>query len=178
MIITITGPSGSGKTTLVRQLKMRMNTSPGFRIDDIVSTTTRPKRRQEIDGMDYYFRDEKYVETHDFIELVKFNGYYYGIEKKEVLSKMSKNDRVLAVVDQHGMKALKSAGLRAVASVYLSVPPETALIRLIRRDGADSAVARYMYDKAHGLYNSEGYDHIVANNHMERALAEMARIIL
>ena len=122
--------------------------------------------------------DEKYVETHDFIELVKFNGYYYGIEKKEVLSKMSKNDRVLAVVDQHGMKALKAARLRAVVSVYLSVPPETALIRLIHRDGADSAVARYMYDKAHGLYDSEGYDHIVANNQIDESLAEMARIIL
>lgn len=179
MIITITGASGSGKTTLVRQLMLRFN-SPAFKVDEIVSTTTRPKRRHEIDGLDYYFKDEEYVKTHDFIELVQFNGHYYGIEKAEIMKKLSKNDRVFVVVDQHGKDAIKAAGLRSTISVYLSVPPETALIRLIKRDGADKAVDRYLYDKEHGLYdqNDSDYDFVVANNHIENALAEIARIML
>ena len=51
MIFTLTGPSGSGKTTLVGQLVEKYPN----RVERIVTTTSRPPRPGETDGVDYHF---------------------------------------------------------------------------------------------------------------------------
>lgn len=49
-IIIITAPSGCGKTTLINMLLQQHND-----IEFSISTTTREPRRNEKDGVNYYF---------------------------------------------------------------------------------------------------------------------------
>ena len=50
-ILVLSGPTGSGKTTVVNRL---LNVAP-VKLVKCVSATTRPPRREEVDGDDYYF---------------------------------------------------------------------------------------------------------------------------
>ena len=50
-LIIIAAPSGSGKTTIVKELLSFEDLNLGFSI----SSTTRTKRQNEIDGKDYHF---------------------------------------------------------------------------------------------------------------------------
>ena len=57
-LFVIAAPSGAGKTTLVKALTTR---NPDLRFS--ISYTTRPKRRNEADGVDYLFVDKDVVGT-------------------------------------------------------------------------------------------------------------------
>mgnify|MGYP000365239370 CR=1 FL=1 len=50
-LIIIAAPSGSGKTTIVKELLSFKDLNLGFSI----SSTTRTKRKNEIDGKDYHY---------------------------------------------------------------------------------------------------------------------------
>ena len=59
IIICIVGPSGSGKTTMARFLEKALD------IPMLVSYTTRPKRPNEIDGVDHRFVTEDQMPSRD-----------------------------------------------------------------------------------------------------------------
>ena len=52
-IITICAPSGTGKSTLIKKLLIKFP-----QLVESVSTTTRPKREGEVEGVDYFFVNE------------------------------------------------------------------------------------------------------------------------
>jgi guanylate kinase len=54
-IFVIVGKSGSGKSTLAESVCKRLS------ISNVVMTTTRPKRINEIDGLDYHFINNEEV---------------------------------------------------------------------------------------------------------------------
>ena len=54
-LIIIAAPSGSGKTTIVKELLSLEDINLEFSI----SSTTRVKRKNEIDGKDYHFVNEE-----------------------------------------------------------------------------------------------------------------------
>ncbi|SRR6266568_5722405 len=53
-LVAIVGPSGSGKTTLV---KLATEQDPGLHV--VISDVSRPKRPEEQEGVDYFFRDKQ-----------------------------------------------------------------------------------------------------------------------
>lgn len=83
-MIEILGKNGSGKNYLVNELE-----KIGFK--RYVGYTTRKKRKNEIDGVDYYFVDKSNfiskIINGDFEEYKVLNDNYYGIEKYRALSK-------------------------------------------------------------------------------------------
>ena len=53
-MVILSSPSGVGKTTLTKKIQQKYNS---FKIS--VSHTTRSARSNEVEGVDYYFVDEK-----------------------------------------------------------------------------------------------------------------------
>ena len=53
-VLVISSPSGAGKTTICKKIIEEVD-----RIDLSVSVTTRQKRKDEINGRDYFFRSDK-----------------------------------------------------------------------------------------------------------------------
>ncbi len=82
MIYLIAGQSATGKTTQANILNQDEN------FHKIVSYTTRDKRKNEKDGIDYHFiSTEKFKDLEKnnfFVAPVKYSGNYYGIAKKDL----------------------------------------------------------------------------------------------
>src|SRR5262245_52746828 len=84
--VVLSGPSGSGKTTLVERL---LQTSP-VKLVKSVSATTRPPRRNEVEGVNYYFLSPSEFAARrsrgEFLECAEVHGTgnWYGTLKSEV----------------------------------------------------------------------------------------------
>ena len=78
IIIAIVGASGSGKTYLSKFLQNELN------IPTIVSTTTRPRRAEETEGVDYFFvNDTGAFKRQDMLTYTRFGKYEYFSCKKQ-----------------------------------------------------------------------------------------------
>lgn len=79
-LIVITGATVSGKDTVVAEL---LKNSPTW--NKIVTTTTRPPRPEEQNGIDYHFVNletfQKMKEDGEFLESVEYAGNHYGTTK-------------------------------------------------------------------------------------------------
>lgn len=98
-LITITGPSTSGKSTLANLFKEN-----GF--TEVVSTTTRPQRTGEIEGVSYYFTDEdnfiNQLANQELVEHVKVGKYFYGVSKKAISDVIDKGIPAVLVIEPNG----------------------------------------------------------------------------
>ena len=157
MIITITGPSGSGKSSLVRILKRK------YKIKNIVTATTRQKRKREKDGIDYHFLTEEEFSTTPMFESSTFGRNHYGTPEKDFFDALADDfDNVhVIIVDRNGAKLL--GRMVKVFTVYISVDPEFAYANVARRSGKREARLRQKIDVENGLHISDGYDCILSN---------------
>lgn len=145
-IIALVGASGSGKSTVADII---CDLLPGF--NRIVSYTTRPKRKDERDDVDYHFTTNSHfyhmVEDGEFIESATYRGWNYGSAKKDYFDG---KDHV-AILTPHGCRQLKFAAKTnpsvRVLSVYLDVDRRTRLINILKRgDDVDEAYRRNISD--------------------------------
>lgn len=133
-IITLTGCSASGKDTLLNMIIWyNKNILP------IISTTTRPMRKGEKEGVNYYFKDK--IDLDSLIEYREYktvNGiYFYGIEKEEIENKLKQNDTLIVILDYRGLKAMREYCLKnniKIESYYIQVPLKTRLYRSLKRE--------------------------------------------
>lgn len=58
LLLRLSGHSGAGKTRLVNALPQY-----GITVPKVLRYTSRPPRKEEIDGGDYFFRSRAYIET-------------------------------------------------------------------------------------------------------------------
>lgn len=136
-IIAITGKSASGKDSIARVLANQY----GYKY--VISTTTRPMRSNEQQGINYHFiSDEEFQRLIDNNMLIEYRYYdaiengrkkrwHYGITKDEIdLDKQS----VVAVVDLKGLEDLKNHFRNKVISFYIDVPEEERRLRAMARD--------------------------------------------
>ena len=133
-IITLTGCSASGKDTLLNMI-IRYNKN----ILPIISTTTRPMRKGEKEGVNYYFKDK--IDLDSLIEYREYktvNGiYFYGIEKKEIENKLKQSNTLIVILDYRGLKAMREYCLKNninIESYYIQVPLKTRLYRSLKRE--------------------------------------------
>ena len=133
-IITLTGCSASGKDTLLNMI-IRYNKN----ILPIISTTTRPMRKGEKEGVNYYFKDK--IDLDSLIEYREYktvNGiYFYGIEKEEIENKLKQSNTLIVILDYRGLKAMREYCLKNninIESYYIQVPLKTRLYRSLTRE--------------------------------------------
>lgn len=93
-VLFCTGLSGTGKSYFIK------NILPQGAFYNLKSATTRPMREGEADGREYYFRDEKYFETQNFVTKLFVNEKFwkpgipkwlYGVPEFEILGHWGKN---------------------------------------------------------------------------------------
>ena len=139
-MLILVGHSASGKTEIANQLKR------DYDMKKIITYTTRPKRINEIDGVDYHFVDEdkflKLKEENFFVETTNFNGYYYGSSKNDV------KDDAVVILDPQGLEKFKNSNLDNIIAIFLNCDEEIRYKRMINRgDDPQKAYERLVHDR-------------------------------
>lgn len=141
-MLVIIGESASGKTTL--QEMLTNDDSNTFK--KVVTYTTRPMRKGEVNGKDYHFVSEdkfqQLIKNDFFVEHAKYRNWSYGTARKDCINA---KDGV-AILTPAGLRALKRIGAD-VTSVYLYVDRRSRLISILTRgDDIDEAYRRNLSD--------------------------------
>ena len=138
-IICLIGKSGSGKSTIEQKL------CSDLEINHVISHTTRPPRKKELDGLDYHFCSDDYFEENkeEFIEqrlykVINKDGTK-GIWRYGLTEDSFEEGNNLVIVDVNGYKALrKYFGEGNVLPFFIHCSDTTRLNRvLLRSDGAN-----------------------------------------
>ena len=144
MAIIIFGKTASGKSRIVNELVKR-----GYK--KIVTTTTRPARKSEVDGVDYNFiTDEEFkqlINTRYFAEWKKYDTaegvWYYG----SPLDEISRSDnKSIVILTPDGYRDIKDE-LDEHISIYIYANNKTIRNRLSKRGGKkEEADRRILHD--------------------------------
>jgi guanylate kinase len=173
MIICLIGHSASGKSTLEKEL-----VKDGF--EKIISYTTRPPRKGEIDGVDYHFiSTEQFMEMDKqgkFQETAKYRDWLYGLSLDGV---DYKNKHYIAVVTIHGYaELLKAVGKENIIAIYVCVDERERAMRLLKRgDDIDEIMRRIKADRDDFRYVDLICDYTVRNDDIVKAKKEILNII-
>jgi guanylate kinase len=113
-----------------------------------ITCTTRPPRKGERDGVDYYFLDaptfERRVKAGDFLEHATVYGHSYGTPKSEVLARLRQGRDVLLTIDVQGAASVCAAAdrdpdmRRALVTVFLTPASQDELAARLRGRATDS----------------------------------------
>lgn len=178
-MIIISAPSGAGKTTIVKHL---LQTVP--RLSFSVSACSRPRRKGEVNGRDYWFLTanefKQKIEAGEFVEWEEvYPGHYYGTLKKEIEKIWKAGKHVVFDVDvKGGINLKKQFGSRALAIFVKPPSPEILEHRLRTRSTETEEKIRERTKKAAlEMEYASQFDAILVNNRLEETLERAEELV-
>jgi len=177
-LVVISAPSGAGKTTLSSML---LNEFPQLKRS--VSTTTRTKRPNEIEGTHYHFVDEQSfqdkITRNDFAEWALVHGKRYGTTRATIEALLNENKNPVFDIDVQGAMNLKALYGDRVLLIFIHPPSMEALKeRLVQRKGDSAESIENRLNNAYSEIKwSQKYDYQITNDNLERAFQELKEII-
>lgn len=178
LLIIISGPSGAGKGTIVKALQSLFPT-----IHLSISATTRMPRGSEIDGVDYYFLKQevfnKMIEEDTLLEWAEVYGNFYGTPRHFVQEKLERGNDVILEIDIQGALQVKEKMPEAVL-IFIAPPSRTELeTRLVGRNSDSKEEIKKRLQCMDGeIKLADGYDYIVVNDSINRAIDNIHAIII
>jgi len=179
MLVLISGPSGAGKSTLVQGL---LAAEPGLSFS--VSTTTRPPRRGETDGVQYHFVDDaefdRLVAAGAFVEWARVHDHRYGTRRDHVEAMLARGQTPLLDLDvQGGLRVIELFGTQVV-STFVFPPSWEALDARLRGRGTDdeAVVARRLANARWEVGFADHYDYWVVNDDLDAALRRVRAVLV
>jgi len=175
--IVVSGPSGAGKTVLCRRLVRALPWTVRA-----VTATTRPPRRNERQGVSYFFYDEKSFqeerERGGLAEWAEVHGHFYGTPRAWLEQKLREGLCVVLNIDVQGGLVLRRAFPEAVL-VFVLPPSLEALEERLSRRATDppEEIARRMRAALQELDSLPRYDYVVVNRTLPAAATELVSIV-
>lgn len=131
-VIVLCGAPGSGKTTVRKYL------TENFAIEPVLTHTTRPKRKGEHDGIDYWFETrETFFENH-YLEYVEYDGNLYGSSYESLERAWQKAPVATIVLDTKGAETYLERIPEKTEVVYLCVTDEKVQRERMGQRGDDA----------------------------------------
>ncbi len=176
-VIAVSAPSGSGKTTIIKKILKRYP-----EIVFSVSATTRPKRENETDGVEYFFISEdefkSKIDKGEFVEWEKFYDYYYGTFKSFIDDNINSGKSVLLEIDVKGALSIKRIYPESHL-IYILPPSYEELVRRLRNRQTETEedfqkrIERAKMELSH----KDQFDYIIINENLEKAVEETSVLI-
>jgi guanylate kinase len=148
-----------------------------------VSTTTRPPRPGETEGVEYHFVDDaefdRLVSAGEFLEHATYAGNRYGTPRAPVLSRLSEGVAALLEVDLQGARQVRAA-MPSSYLVFLAPPSFEELARRLTGRGTESDErVRHRLDLARiELAAEDEFDTVVVNDTIEAAADRVVALML
>uniref|UniRef100_A0A8C4UQA6 MAGUK p55 subfamily member 7 n=1 Tax=Falco tinnunculus TaxID=100819 RepID=A0A8C4UQA6_FALTI len=186
-LVVLVGPVGVGLNELKRKLLISDTQHYGV----TVPHTTRPRRSQESDGVEYIFISKHLFETdvqnNKFIEYGEYKNNYYGTSLDSVRSVLAKNKVCLLDVQPHTVKHLRTYEFKPF--VIFIKPPSLDRLRETRKNAKiisskdDKGTAKpfteedfqEMIKSAHVMESQYGhlFDKVIVNDDLATAYSEL-----
>ena len=179
VVLVLSGPSGAGKSSLINKIA-----------DDIgdyyfsISTTTRPIREGEEEGVHYHFvsKEEfkKDIDDDNFLEHALVHGNYYGTSLKPVRNALNQGKLVIFDIDVQGNMAVNNRLGDITTSVFIT-PPSLSVLkqRLESRNTDDKEVIESRIKMAkREIQRTSEYDYLVVNDDLEVAADVLRQIAI
>jgi guanylate kinase len=169
-LIVISAPSGTGKTTLVKRLLEKESNMIAS-----VSFTTRPRRENEIEGVDYFFVDRsefrQMVVMDEFLEHATVFDNYYGTQKKIVSNNLQKGLNVILEIDWQGAQQIREK-MSDCVMIFLIPPSKNVLLSRLKNRGTDSEeeIENRFNQAVLDLNESSKFDHVLVNDQIDQAV--------
>ncbi len=179
LLVVISGPSGVGKdATLNRMEEM------GYPFHFVVTTTTRPRRPNEVDGVDYHFVSEQefaeMLEKDELLEHAIVYGQHKGIPKKQVREALESGKDVIMRIDVQGAATIRHIVPQAVL-IFLTASSEEELSRRLekRKTETPEGLERRIATAWEEMKRLDEFDYVVVNcdNHLDETVETIAAII-
>ena len=178
VVLVISSPSGAGKTTICKKILEEVN---GINLS--VSVTTRKKRKDEVEGVDYFFKnDEEFlliIKNDEFIENAKVFGNYYGTLKEEVLKKIKNGVDVLVDIDWQGSRQIQKHMPEDIVKIFILPPSIKELEYRLRNRASENEedFFKRMLEARKEISHFDEYDFIIINENVNEAVASVKSIL-
>lgn len=179
VVLVLSGPSGAGKSSLINKISHELG-DYYFSI----STTTRPMREGEVDGVHYHFVNQeefaKDIEENHFLEYALVHGNYYGTSIKPVREALEDGKLVIFDIDVQGNTAVNNRLGDITTSVFITPPTLEELEKRLKNRSTDSEEVIYKRIKMakREVQRISEYDFLVINDDLEEAAQKLKQIAL
>jgi len=178
-LVVLSGTSAAGKDSLLQRMK-----ELGFPFHFVVTTTTRPRRPGEVDGVDYHFvsraRFQEMIEGGELLEYALVYGDYKGIPRRQVEEALQSGKDVMLRIDVQGAATIRRLVLEAVL-IFLTASSEEELIQRLRARKTEDPdeLARRIATAREELKRADEFDYVVVNRDdgLDEAVAQVQAII-
>ena len=177
VVLVLSGPSGAGKSTLINKI--------ADKIGDYyfsISTTTRPIRDGEEEGVHYHFVSEeefkKDIEADNFLEYALVHGNYYGTSLNPVRKALSEGKLVIFDIDVQGNAAVNNRLGEITTSVFITPPTLSELKRRLisRSTDSDEVIEKRLKMAKREIQRTSEYDYLIVNDDIEMASEVLRQI--
>lgn len=175
-LFTISAPSGAGKTSLVSALLER-----DLDLQVSISHTTRPKRKGEVHGQDYYFVSQEefmaMLERNEFLEHAQVFENYYGTSSLWVENTLRLGKDVILEIDWQGAQQVKKLHPET-QSIFILPPSKASLESRLQDRGQDDAkvISRRMQCAMNEMAHYVEAQWIIVNDEFEQALKDLSSV--
>jgi guanylate kinase len=175
LLVIVSGPSGVGKDAALKRMRELRR-----QFHFLVTNTTRPRRPDEIDGLDYHFiTKDQFTEMEqrgDFLERAVVYGFDYGNSRSEVSAALARGQDVIMRIDVQGAASIRRI-LPDAIFVMLLPPSMDALEARLRKRRSEPE--EYLQIRLHAarleMNEVEKFDYVIVNE--DNALDETADLI-
>lgn len=175
-IFILIGPSGAGKSTLINKLL-----SSEFKVDELISYTTRPMRIHEENMKDYFFvsvdeykRREK---NNEFILSTVVHDNWYGIPQKQIDEVRNSDRNLIVSLNTEAAKKLKTLLGTKVVTIFVTPTSFDELkARLTKRGQEKVSLNARLENAKQELSEQDSFDYKIVNDNIDEALFHLKKI--
>lgn len=163
LLIVISGPSGAGKDSILQRMKER-----DLPFHFVVTATTRPRRANETEGVDYFFVSKDtfagMIDGDELIEYAVVYGDYKGIPKQQVRDALASGRDVVMRIDVQGAETVRKLAPDALL-IFVTVESEDELVTRLRERNTETPeeLAIRIATARKELPRIEAFDYVVLN---------------
>lgn len=178
-LIIISGTTCAGKGTIIKKL---LEKNPNMCLS--ISYTSRPIRKGDVDGVDYYFitqeEFERKIKNGDFLEYAEVHyGRYYGTPKMETEKLLASGKDVILEIDVQGAEQVKKMFPETILIFILAPSMEEVKRRIKARGFENNEQIVNRFQNAYREINEiPKYNYVVVNDVLEDALLKVESILI